>query len=244
MNIQSWFKNNGSFKDGVKLYSELPNKSNLLLRSFNKETPSNFLKLKYELKKALNSGFTSKITEEKKEVKLEIKSDKPLLQEVIQESITNSFQKETMAMYPIELHSVFRTRVSSFYEAAELKFKLNELPEDNEHEAYNLMLKIEELWNKVDKCWSVLDHWKEHNRIMPYESKEDFSSLSPLQLFSKRDRLEVSISKRKKTLKALEKYVKENPEDKAKERNYISKTEQLEQLIIDLNIIKELISKG
>jgi hypothetical protein len=37
-----------------------------------------------------------------------------------------------MAMYPMELHSTYRQRVSDFYLACELKFQLNSITDDDE----------------------------------------------------------------------------------------------------------------
>jgi hypothetical protein len=76
-----------------------------------------------------------------------------------------------MAMYPMELHSTHRQRVSDFY-LCELKFQLNSITDDDE----TMRLKL--LFNSMI-CgpglivWMILGHWKDHNRIMPTESHED-----------------------------------------------------------------------
>lgn len=243
MNIQEWFDNKGTYKEGLQLYASLPQKSNLFLKSIQRENTSNFLKLKYELKKALNNNSTATTKQSEKiatELPTEPKSE-PLLQVIIKESASFSFDKETMAMYPMELHATYRNRISNFYEACELKFKLNMLHPDAEEEAFDLIIQLEELWESIDRAWFILNHWKDYGRIMPIDNSEDFTKLNGIQLSKRRDRLQTSISKRTKTLDKLSKEVELSPEDRAKLNLYNRKKEQLQQLIIDLETIRNLL---
>lgn len=243
MDIQSWFNSSGSYADGVMLYSQLPSCNANVLRSFAKENSANFLKLKYELKKASLSGEstiipkTEKIVTEPKKVP----KSEPLLKEIIKQSAAVSFEKETMAMYPMELHSTYRQRVSDFYLACELKFQLNSIADDDEENALKIIIQLDDLWTRIDRAWMILGHWKDHNRIMPTEGSEDFNSLSGNKLIMLRNNLQSNISKREKTIESMQERVKASPEDRTLLNLYNRKLEQLEQKRIDLETIRKLL---
>lgn len=243
MDIQSWFSEKGSFADGVKLYSELPSCNANILRSFSKENAANFLKLKYELKKASFSGQNAIAQNVEKIVTEPIKEIKraTLEKEIIKRSEELSFKKENMAMYPMELHSTYRQRVNDFYLACELKFQLNALSGDNEIQALEIIIQLEDLWTRIDRAWKILNHWKEHNRIMPTEESEDFSKLSGVQLVMMRNKLESRISKRQKTIDAMAIVAENSPEDKSLLNSFNRKLEQLQQLKIDLETIRTIL---
>lgn len=243
MDIQSWFSSQGSYAEGVMLYSKLPTCNANVLRSFSRENTANFLKLKYELKKASLSltdtnvaPIVKVVTELRKPAKTE-----SLLQEIIKQSATVTFEKETMAMYPMELHSTYRQRVSDFYLACELKFQLNSIADDDETHALAIIIQLDDLWTRIDRAWMILGHWKDHNRIMPTESHEDFSQVSGNKLVMLRDNLQSSISKREKTIESISARVKASPEDRTLLNLLNRKLEQLEQKKIDLETIRKLL---
>lgn len=241
MDIQSWFSSQGSYADGVMLYSKLTTCNANVLRSFARENTANFLKLKYELKKAslsLTDTNVAQLVKVAPEPKKPIKPE-PLLQEIIKQSAAVSFEKETMAMYPMELHSTYRQRVSDFYLACELKFQLNAIADDDENDALKIIVQLDDLWTKIDRAWMILGHWKDHNRIMPTESHEDFSQVSGNKLVMLRDNLQSSISKREKTIESMQERVKASPEDRTLLNLLNRKLEQLEQKKIDLETIRK-----
>jgi len=241
MDIQSWFSSQGYYADGLLLYGQLPSCNQNLMRSFAKENTSNFLKLKYELKKALLSGQGAVVPKKEiivSEPRKPIQPE-PLLQEIIKQSANASFEKETMAMYPMELHSTYRQRVSDFYLACELKFQLNSLADDDENAALNIIVQLDDLWTRIDRAWMILGHWKDHNRIMPTESHEDFSQVSGNKLLMLRDNLQSSISKREKTIESMQERVKASPEDRSLLNLLNRKLEQLEQKKLDLETIRK-----
>jgi hypothetical protein len=241
MDLQNWFITSGSYADGLKLYAQLPSCNVNLLRSLAKENSTNFLKLKYELKKASffsNNAIVAKSENVSQEASKPIKTE-ALLKDIIKQSVEVSFQKETMAMYPMELHSTYRQRVSDFYLACELKFQLNSLAEEDENEAFKIIIQLEDLWARIDRAWMILDHWKDHNRIMPTEESEDFNKLSGVQLVMMRNRLESRISKRQKTIGVMRKTVEDSPEDRGILNLYNRKLEQFHQLKIDLETIRK-----
>lgn len=247
MDIQSWFSAQGSYADGLLLYGQLPTCNQNLMRSFARENTSNFLKLKYELKKALLSGQGAIVP--KKEIIApeqlasiprndKSKESEPLLQEIIKKSADASFEKETMAMYPMELHSTYRQRVSDFYLACELKFQLNSIADDDENDALNIIIQLDDLWTRIDRAWMILGHWKDHNRIMPTKA-EDFSGITGNKLLMLRDNLQSSISKREKTVESMQERVKASPEDRSLLNLLNRKLEQLEQKKIDLETVRK-----
>lgn len=241
MDIQSWFSSQGSYADGVMLYSKLSTCNGNILRSFARENTANFLKLKYELKKASLSLTDTNVAQYLKvapEQKKPIKSE-ALLQEIIKQSAAVSFEKETMAIYPMELHSTYRQRVSDFYLACELKFQLNSIADDDENDALKIIIQLDDLWTRIDRAWMILGHWKDHNRIMPTESHEDFSQVSGNKLVMLRDNLQSSISKREKTIESMQERVKASPEDRTLLNLLNRKLEQLEQKKIDLETIRK-----
>jgi len=243
MDIQSWFASQGSYADGVKLYSQLPTCNANLLRNFARENSANFLKLKYELKKASLSGGSTIIPKEEKIVTAPKNEPvpKPLLKEIIQASAAVSFEKETMAMYPMELHSTYRQRVSDFYLACELKFQLNSIADDDEEHALKIIIQLDNLWTRIDRAWMILGHWKDHNRIMPMQESEDFNKLSGKKLIMLRNNLQSNISKREKTIESMCERVTASPEDRTLLNLYNRKLEQLEQMKIDLETIRKLL---
>lgn len=240
MDIQSWFSSQGSYADGLLLYSQLPSCNQNLMRSFAKENTSNFLKLKYELKKALLSDQSTIIPKVEKIVAEPKKEPKPepLLQEIIKQSADHSFEKETMAMYPMELHSTYRQRVSDFYLACELKFQLNSIADDDEDDALKLIIQLDDLWTRIDRAWMILGHWRDHNRIMPTQA-EDFSGVTGNKLLMLRDNLQSSISKREKTIESMQERVKASPEDRSLLNLLNRKLEQLEQKKLDLETVRK-----
>lgn len=243
MDIQSWFASQGSYEDGLKLYSQLPSCNANVLRSLAKENSANFLKLKYELKKAsfsVNDTHVSikeeVVTEPKKATKPE-----PLFKEIIKQSAAVSFEKETMAMYPMELHATYRQRVSDFYLACELKYQLNAIAEDDETHALEIITQLDNLWTRIDRAWMILGHWKDHNRMMPTEVSEAFDTMSATKLVMLRNNLQSTISKREKTIASMKERVKTSPEDRTLLNLYNRKLEQLEQKKIDLEKIRKLL---
>lgn len=245
MNIQYWFANSGTYEDGLLIYSKLASCNTNLLRSLARESTANFLKLKYELKKA---SFSEKptITPIIKKVVAVAKpmpKAEPLLEQIIKQSVAVSFQKETMAMYPAQLHSTYRQRVNDFYLSCELKFQLNALDDDDENNALAIIIQLEDLWTRIDRAWMILDHWKDHNRVMPTKESEDFKKLNGIQLVKLRDNLQSRISKREKTIDVMTKQVKASPEERGLLSLLNRKLEQLEQLKIDLEKVRSILKE-
>lgn len=245
MDIQKWFDNNGSYAEGLELYQMLPTFSNVQFKSLRIENFSNFIRLKYELKRGLTLGYNVSTIPNEIPVIPEIPENSDLEEEkkkaILEASKKESFAKETMAMYPPELHPVYRQRISDFYLACELKFKLNALEPKDEKTALEIILQIEPLWEKIDRAWMVLEYWKDNSRIMPTEATIDYSKFTPQKLWKEKALIETRISKRKKTLNNLEKTLEADPENRLTANQYKKRKEVLEQLRVDLEIIKNLL---
>jgi hypothetical protein len=243
MDIKQWFSESGSYSDGVELYKKLASCSRITLQSFEIENSANLLRLKYELKKALMSGSMATIPKTEKVVTAAKKTPEkePFLKQIIKASAAVAFEKETMATYPMELHPIYRKRIEDFYLACELKFKLNMLPASAEGESLKIILQLEDLWTRIDKAWIILDHWKDHNRLMPIKESEDFSKLNGIQLVKMRSNLESSISKRQKTIEKMRVEADASPEDRALANLLLNKLEALHQLTLDLETIRNLL---
>lgn len=246
MDVETWLKEKGSYADGLALYKMLPGCNKILLSKLSAETPQNLLSLKYELRMALSKKQNVSLKPVKPVTKVTspAPAKAPINEALVKKAAETAFEKETLAMYPAELHPVFRERVEKFYKACELKLRLNLLSPDEEEEALNIILELEVLWQRIDKCWEILTHWRQHRRLMPVEASKDFSKFTAVQLLSEKGNLKSKISKRQATISKLEKYVQENPEDRTK-LNYLNKKrEELQQLINDLEEVNRLIEKG
>ena len=245
MDIESWFKEKGSYADGLALYKLVPGCNKHILAKLALESSRNFLTLKYELKMA--QGKASSVTLPVKEVvapqAAEQPKKEPLLQVIIEKATEAQFEKETMAMYPPELHGIYRNRISDFYRACEIKFKLNALQPDDEETALEIIRELDTLWTNIDRYWEILHHWRDHNRIMPLDESEDFTGLNGIQLVKRRNQLETSKCKRSKTIAAMQIEVDAAPEDRQKLNLLNRKKEQLQQIETDLNKVRLLLQK-
>lgn len=247
MDIKTWFDKKGSYADGLALYKKLPTANRVLLGKLATESPQNLTSLKYELRMAMSQGIrvSAVVDKPKPEIRPKPKPSAEIyVKKQVEQAVALEFAKETMALYPPELHPVYRQRIENFYKACELKFKLNALEPDQEEEALALILELDSLWDKIDTAWDILNHWKEHRRIMPVATSKDFTALSALELHTLKGNLKSSKSKREATIAKLEQYVSANPEDRTKLNLLNRKKEQLQQFLNDLEEVTRIIKKG
>ena len=89
------------------------------------------------------------------------------------------------------------------------------------------------------------DYYNEHKRVLPTETKTDFSQLSPAELILLRNNLRSNISHREKTLK--KRIAELPPEDdksfRTKKNFILNKTEEMNELKLQLEEIEKLIKK-
>ncbi|MGP2569982.1 hypothetical protein ACT4R9_05520 [Ornithobacterium rhinotracheale] len=201
-----------------------------LLKSLQSPTLKNEAKLKYELRK-LNAG--------NKVVESTIKQTEKAL-----DYRPEMLNRDLISQYPPELHEVYIQRKQAFLEACSLKMKLNKIPENSMLQAAKLQWQIWDTFQKMDKASKVLNHFREHKRIMPTETKEDFSQIPEKKLTLKLRNLRSNKSKRMRTIKKLKEELPP-PEDanfKTKLNTLNKKLEILAELDLQIEKLTELIN--
>lgn len=142
--------------------------------------------------------------------------------------------------FPPELHPVYLAKKQTFLQVCSLKTLLNQVPIASESEALALQRQIFDLFEKMDDCDHILDHWKKHKRILVQEKTNDFSHLTAVELVQRRNTLRSNITAREKTLKKWEKQL-ENKENFTLQEKIVKKTEELIQLKLTVKKLDELI---
>ena len=216
-------------------------------------TPRHYAKLSYLLKQlktvpaepesdvsvALKKPTTIDISADKKE---DIGRD-----EIVKDSYPipekkKSIFSDLITQYPLELHPVYKQRYEYWLEACSLKMQLNELHYTEEDKAYTIQNKLIKVLELLDKCHKSLSYYQEFKRVLPLETKEDYSSLSPMELLTKRNNLRSGITKRKATILKMEKELPEpsHPDYKKHLHALNCKREQLqgcENILQQLNLL-------
>lgn len=108
-----------------------------------------------------------------------------------------------IASYPIELHKTYRKALNAWIKVCELKLQLNLLPAEEERKSLQIQFEMFKLMERFDVWKKILDHYTEHKRILPQESKQDFSKLNPIELLNMRNNLRSLITRRKKTIQKM-----------------------------------------
>lgn len=145
--------------------------------------------------------------------------------------------------YPTDLHGVYKECYNAWLDVCRLKLQLNEIAPLDQNDAYELQEKIISAIRSIDRLKKILDYWIEHKRILPTESKRDFSKMSALELDQERRNLASLISRRKQTIQKKENELPERTSlyYRKKESSLQQKKEQLQELILDFNKIIELL---
>lgn len=105
--------------------------------------------------------------------------------------------------YPQALHPVYLAKKNHWLQACSLKLSLNALPADQESQARALQQQLWQLFEEMDACDTVLDHWSKHKRILssPAPTQEEaLDKLSPTQLVQRLHTLRSNIVSREKSL--------------------------------------------
>lgn len=205
-----------------------------LYKSFNL---ANHAKLKYYFKQ-INATISDPSNTV---VKTEERSVSEIL---IPDKEKKSIFSDLITNYPRELHKAFKERYDHWLEVCSLKILLNDTHYSDHDTAYDIQEKMIWLLEKMDRCQYALDHYRENKRIMEFESQEDFSKLTPMQLIKKRISVRSSLTKRNSTLKRMEENLPDSidPEYKKKLHQINRKKEQIRELDNILQKLEELIS--
>lgn len=105
--------------------------------------------------------------------------------------------------YPQTLHPVYLAKKNHWLQACSLKLSLNALPADQESQARTLQQQLWHLFEEMDACDTVLDHWLKYKRILlptAPSQEEALDKLSPTQLVQRLHTLRSNIVSREKSL--------------------------------------------
>jgi hypothetical protein len=247
--ITQWFKEK-DYQEGVALYASLPGSKKRIVNNLERiNNHRNMSILCRELRRLKNTppvrpqrpkpvpvatpSITtpqSQLVETRKEVKAK--------------SANSYFKKIQYGALPAELKLRFRLAKDIFYDMCDLKFALNDLPDEAEDKALELQLQIEALDEQRETIWKELEHWQEYKTMLPTKADIDFSSLSPQKLFLKKANLASSISKISKRIKGWKQNLKteQDKETRLKISQQINRSQKkLHQHEINLRKIEELL---
>lgn len=240
------------YKAGVAIYKTLPSSKNRTVTLLERgKSDRNMSTLIGELRKAKNQRPAPEI---KKKPLPVIKTTKPkpdapqkeAQQDYLKEEASKKFfAKIRYGELPAELKVRFRKAKDLFYDMCDLKFQLNDLPDEKEAAALALLLAIEELDDQKDTIWKELEHWQLYKTMLPVKASEDFSKLTDLEKEKKRRLLDNYVKKKSARIKKWQ-TTAEKETDKIVQRKIlqqINRTEKsLHQDEINLRKIQELIS--
>lgn len=166
----------------------------------------------------------------------------PLTETIVSEAKTLN-NIGLISEYPLQLHSVYSERKQQFIKACSLKMQLNALPSGEELKAFELQKQIISCFDFIDDANKQLEYYREFKRILPTENKVDFSTLSPTELFKKRNTLRSNISNRLKTIEKLQKELETAPlKTKLRLQDKLSKKlEELEVIKLQVDELTNLI---
>lgn len=211
--------------------------SEKLAQSLTPFSLKNFAKLKYELSKLEGKGQKTEGNPP------DAKSEPPTA--IRQNKVFN----DLIADYPVALHPVFRKRWEVWMEACSLKILLNALGENPKVDIetiFAIQWKIYRCFQEFDRCQTILKHYREHKRVMPFELGIDFTKMSEMEVFKYRNNLRALITRRKQTIKKLENELPsaESQQLKAKQHTINLKKEQLQEKINELLECNKILNDG
>ena len=147
--------------------------------------------------------------------------------------------------YPQALHPVYLAKKNHWLQACSLKLSLNALPAHQESQARALQQQLWQLFEEMDACDTVLDHWLKYKRILssPAPTQEEaLDKLTPAQLVQRLHTLRSNIVSREKSLKKWRLQAAESEgENFTLAEKIFRKTEELEQLKLLVKTIEKKI---
>ena len=150
-----------------------------------------------------------------------------------------------IAKYPTELHSTYKDCYNEWLDVCRYKIELNGVAINDVNAAYEVQWKMHQSITNFDRYKKALDHWNEHKRILPTESKTDYSTYTLFELDQAKRSLATLISRRKKTIAKKEKELP--PVDAMDYRKKLAaiqlKKEQLEEMLLNEIKINEYLGK-
>lgn len=148
--------------------------------------------------------------------------------------------------YPQALHPIYLAKKNQWLQACSLKLQLNALPAHQESQARALQQQLWHLFEEMDACDTVLDHWSKYKRILlpanPTQ-EEALDKLSPTQLVQRLHTLRSNIVSREKSLIKWRLQAAESEEENfTLIEKIFRKTEELKQLKLLVKTIEKKIN--
>ena len=84
-----------------------------------------------------------------------------------------------IADYPQALHPVYLAKKNHWLKACSLKLSLNALPAHQESQARTLQQQLWQLFEEMDACDTVLDHWIKYKRILLPTAHNSYNACTP-----------------------------------------------------------------
>ena len=197
----------------------------------------NEAKLRREMSKLANKPIS----------KLENEPISPCGSHQIDKSANRQIDK-LISDYPQSLHPIYLAKKNHWLKACSLKLSLNALPAHQESQARTLQQQLWQLFEEMDACDTVLDHWLKYKRILLPDApsqEEALDKLSPTQLVQRLHTLRSNIVSREKSLKKWRLQAAESEgENFTLAEKIFRKTEELEQLKLLVKTIEKKIEKS
>lgn len=197
----------------------------------------NEAKLRKEMSKLANSGISK-------------------LEDIKENHTNKSKPKEDtvplIADFPPTLHPIYLAKKNHWLKACSLKLALNALPAKEEEKARNLQQQLWQLFEEMDTCDAVLNHWTKYKRILTSVSPLDetegglpnkLQHLTPVQLVQRLHTLRSNIVSREKSLKKWVRAAQTEENNFTLQEKILRKTEELEQMKLLVKKIEKKVSK-
>lgn len=188
--IEDWFNGSKNYDEGVAIYAALPIINRATLKSLNKgKSERNFAVLFRELRLAKKQPLKAipkpkpKKTPPTAPITSPMDKQEKINQETAQlqqkdQAIKKEFEKIHYASLPKELRPRFTAARNLFYEICDLKFELNDLPDNAEKQALEILQAMDEKDQEKTIIWKELDHWQRFKTVLPNNTSENFEDLS------------------------------------------------------------------
>ena len=177
--------------------------------------------------------------------------------EDIKENHTNkSKPKENtvplIADFPPTLHPIYLAKKNLWLRACSLKFALNALPAKEEEKAHNLQQQLWQLFEEMDTCDAILNHWTKYKRILtsvsPLEGAggglpDKLQHLSPVQLVQRLHTLRSNIVSREKSIRRWNEQAQVDKDNFTLKEKILRKREEVEQMKLLVKKIEKKISE-
>lgn len=252
--IDKWFERQ-DYNTGVEIYKRSPGAKSSVIRSLERGRSQRNMGLlilnlrllkkgKSTAKKRKRKAYKPK----KKVIPPEVSTSQQKAAEEVQhkkESSKRYFKKVKYGELPSILKLRFRHLKDLFYDRCDLKFKLNDLPDDAVAKALKIQKKIFEIDGQQQQIWKEIDHWQVHRTLLPTNTEDDFSKMDAKALFLKRASLVSSIRKMKKRLARWENEA-DDESDKLERRKILQQinrtTKRMHKNKINLQKVEDLLN--